>query len=352
MQNFRSDNCGRVHAEIAAALADDMLRGIDDGRGLDYDESFDDVVERRFAGLFDAELICRSVATGTAANTVAVASLLDRPNGSVLCHEQAHMNVWEERAVLHLSRVNEFRLLRGDGGQISVSELSGQLDSLGPLAEGGVLSLTQPTECGTLYPVSAIAQIAETAHRRDVSVHVDGARLANALAALSLEPADFLRRTGIDALSFGGTKLGALSAEAVLLFRPSDRTRQRVDVLQKAAGQKLAKRRFINVQILRLLDDDRWIDIAHGQNRLGAMFRDRLRAIDDAFFVHPVETNQAFIRAGEALKGALSRRSIRFTEWAPGVIRFVFGAHHTIANVETLIGAIRDAWMQREGEKT
>src|SRR5216683_1138952 len=218
--NFASDNAAGIAPEILAAIA-----GANAGAALAYGrDAWTERVERRFAEIFEREVAVFLVGTGTAANALALAHLTP-PWGAVLCHSEAH-------AIAHECGAPEFfggglRLLGVDGeaGKLQPRAIAAALDQHFGLRPHqilpAVLSLTQASECGTVYQIDEIAALAGLAHERGMAVHMDGARFANAVARLGATPAEASWRAGVDVLSFGATKGGALAAEAVVFFDPA-----------------------------------------------------------------------------------------------------------------------------------
>lgn len=334
--NLRSDNCAPVLPEIAQALAADFAI-VDAGTdGRFYDDTLDDALSVRFGDVFGADVRALCVASGTAGNAIAIAALhvADTP---IYCETDAHIARWEEGATLGLSGAPAFVPVPGIGGKLTIESLESAIAG----AKGGVVSLTLPTETGVLYRIEEIRAIRELTRRYGMKLHVDGARIANALAASGVSPAEFLAETRIDALSFGGTKLGALGADAVLLF---DAQSSQVDGalrLRKRMGQQIARRRALNVQLMRLLDGGLWLDVARAQNAAAANLA---KALNDMIKpVHPVETNQIFLPGHDSLVAALIDGGIRHTRWFDGTIRLVLSRTLESAEIERVVSAVRSA---------
>ncbi len=340
--NFRSDNCSPVLPEIVTALSEDMLTAMPANGGEAYSETLDDELTRRLGEVFGTKIGVLSTLSGTGTNALAIASLLTDADAPIFCHEDAHINVWEEGAALYLSRAQRFSLIGGAHGRIAPADLDRHLGNAKRSAKGGVFALTTPTEAGTNYSPADLKTLREIAHAAGLSVYIDGARLGATLAASGLRPSEFIAVTGIDAFSFGGTKLGCLAAEAVLFVAPDDALMTRAAKLYRAGGQRIARRRFVNVQLLRLLKGSLWIDIARRQNERCAAFAVLAGDAAQAHFIHPCETNQAFLRHSERLNRALDAANIRFTRWTDGSIRFAFCHHHTRAAIETLARVVRE----------
>jgi threonine aldolase len=309
--NFASDNAAGVAPEILAAIAQANV-----GAALAYGQ--DDRtkrVEQKFAQLFEHEVAVFLVPTGTAANALALAHLTP-PWGAVLCHAEAHIAVDECGAPEFYGGGIKLIGLAGDGGKIAPATLRHAL------AEGqwggphhvrpAVLSLSQATEAGTIYRPSELRELADIAHQRGLAVHVDGARLANALARLNASPAQATWMAGVDALSFGATKGGALAAEAIVFFDPA-RGRE-MQERRKRGGHLISKHRFIAAQIEAYLADDLWLRLARHANAMA----DRLAAgLTGAGLapVWPVEANEVFVALPSGVDARLKAAGASYYPW-------------------------------------
>src|SRR5262245_11959671 len=272
-------------------------------------------VEQRFAELFEHEVAVFLVPTGTAANALAVAHLAP-PWGAVLCHSEAHIATDECGAP-------EFF-----GGGIKLIGLPGEACKIAPatlkasLAEGqwggphhvspAVLSLSQATEAGTIYRSDEVRALADIAHARGLGVHMDGARLANALARLAVSPAEATWKAGVDVLSFGATKGGALAAEAVLFFEPTRAAG--MQERRKRAGHLVSKHRFVAAQIEAFLGDDLWLRLARHANALADRLGQGLTAAGYAP-AWPVEANEVFVTLPHEICERLQREGATFYPW-------------------------------------
>lgn len=316
MVNLRSDNNAGLCPEAAAALAE-MAAGYAVGYG-------DDVITSQavaaFRRLFGEPTAVFFVATGTAANTLAIASLTE-PWQRVLCHSYSHYNDDESTAPERITLCRTTAITPStDPTRITVADLDratsgGRGDVHEPAP--GVLTITNVTELGTVYTPEAVRQLCTLAHERGYRVHVDGARFANAVASVmsrfSLSATEACRAltvdAGVDALTFGGTKNGFAFGEAVLLFPQTgvEQTRRacaRFPFLRKSTGHLLSKHRFVSGQFLRSLADDRWLAHAHHANQLAAKLASGLqeRGLTPAF---PVEANGVFVPLPAKLDQAL-----------------------------------------------
>lgn len=305
--NFASDNAYGVLPEILAALAQ-----TGQGAALPYgDDAATRALAQRFATLFERELAIFPVLTGTAANALALATLVP-PHGAILCHQDSHIMVHECGAPEFFTHGARLQGLAGAQGKLSPATLEaalkqwpwGDVHVVQPFA----VSLSQPTELGTIYSRAEIAQIAALAHAHGLKLHMDGARFGNAVAALACSPAEASWKCGVDVLSFGASKGGALAAEAVLFFDPADA--RDFAYRRKKAGHLASKMRFLSAQLSAFVDKGLWLEKAARANALAARLGEGLAA-RGVTVTAPVETNMVFaelslpaaarLRAGGAL---------------------------------------------------
>jgi threonine aldolase len=310
--NFASDNAAGIAPEILAAIS-----RANEGAALAYGrDPWTRRVEERFAELFAREAAVFLVPTGTAANALALAHLTP-PWGAVLCHAEAHIATDECGAPEFYGGGLKLVGLAGKAGKIAPDTLQRALDAGqwgGPHhVSPTVLSLSQATEAGTIYRPDEIRELAEIAHGRGMLVHMDGARIANALARLNASPAQATWMAGVDLLSFGATKGGALAAEAVLFF---DRAQgANMPERRKRGGHLLSKHRFLAAQIEAYLADDLWLKLARQANAMA----DRLAAgLAAAGFVPvwPVEANEVFVALPARADERLSSAGAIYYPWA------------------------------------
>jgi threonine aldolase len=341
--NFTSDNAYGVAPEILSALA-----AVNSGAAAPYGE--DEItarLNRRFADLFEREVAVFPVFTGTAANALAVATL-SPPYGAVFCHEQSHLMVDECAAPEFFSGGAKLVPLRGQDGKITAAAVEDAL----PHYRGGVhspkpsvISVTQATERGTVYRPDEIAALSDAAHREGMALHVDGARFANAVAHLDCAPADVTWKAGVDVLSFGATKNGALCAEAVVFF---DRGRaHEFEYRRKRAGQLASKMRFISVQLEAYLRDGLWLNSARAANSMAQQLARGLAALPGTQIAHAVEANGVFAYVPIALVEKLRAADVSFYEWeAPRnervLLRFVLSRFTPQEDVSRLVSLMRE----------
>lgn len=267
-RSFASDNAAGAHPAVIEAIA-----GANDGHALAYGQDAHTAkCEAAFSELFDADVVTRLAFNGTGANVLALATMMASMNGphhAIVCSNWAHIAVDETGAP---ERVLGTKLLELDTDDAKITP--DQLRSVGHLqgdvhhVQPGIVSITQPTELGTLYTVDEITAICDTAHEMGMLVHLDGARIANATAALG-GTRETLRAftidAGVDAMSFGATKTGAISAEAVVFFNREASTGS--EFVRKQITQLGSKMRYLAAQFNAILADDLWIELGAQANQ-------------------------------------------------------------------------------------
>jgi threonine aldolase len=289
--NFASDNAAGVAPAILQAIAD-----VNDGFALAYgDDVVTRRVEQRFSEVFERDVAVFLVPTGTAANALALAHLT--PGwGAVMCHREAHIISNECGAPEFFGGGLRLVGLDGVGGKLAADTLVLALDRHAGHSPHQVVpamvSLTQATEAGTIYRTEEVAALAALAHERGLAVHMDGARFANAIVRLGVTPAQATWRAGIDVLSFGATKGGALAAEAVVFFDKA--LAAGMAERRKRAGHLVSKHRFIAAQFEAFFAKDLWRALARHANGMADRLAAELVALGLAP-VWPVEANLVFV---------------------------------------------------------
>ncbi len=328
---FFSDNAASVHPAVLAALA--AANAVDTA----YDgDALSRSLDHAFSDLFGTPVAALWVATGTAANALALAAMCP-PHGAVLCHADAHIHNDECGAPEFYTHGAKLMPVPCDGAKLTPQAIEAFLAGLRDdvhRTPPAALSITNATESGLVYEPDEIAALAEVARARGLALHMDGARFANAVAHTGCPPAELSWRAGVDALSFGFVKNGGLSAEALILFDPAlaAATRYR----RKRAGHLLSKGRFMAAQLLALLDDDLWLDNAAHANQCAA----RVAAAVPDRLVHPVEANELFVRLTPDEAAKLRDGGFEFYDWGAGVARFVVSWDQPPAEVGALAAAL------------
>lgn len=344
--NFKSDNTAPAAPEVLRALA----AANDGAASSNGDDRITARLKDKLSALFEKEVAVFPVATGTAANALSIATLTPH-YGAVFCHESAHIHVDECGAPEFFSQGAKLVPLKGAHGKITPeavkTALAHHLRGFVHHAQPATISLTQATELGTCYTPAELAALSHLAKSERLSLHVDGARFANALVYLKCTPAEATWKAGVDALSFGFTKNGAMAAEAVVFFDPA--RAQDIAYRHKRAGHLLSKMRFLSAQIDAMLQDGLWLKLAGRANAAAARLADGLRTVPGMSLEHPVETNELFVRLPSiaALK-SLEAAGAKFYEWEPPangrpLIRLVCAFSTTDAEVDAFLAAARKA---------
>lgn len=331
---FFSDNAVAVCPEVMAALAEaNRLDAAYDG------DAWSRRLNSAFSELFEREVAAFWVATGTAANSLALAALCP-PYGRILCHRSAHIEVDECGAPEFYTGGAKLLLGEGEGAKLTAAGVTALLASVGKEVHqppASALSITNATEYGRVYTAAETAALGALCKQYGLRFHVDGARFANAVATLGASPADLSWRAGVDALSFGFTKNGGLGAEALILFDPA--LAETVHYRRKRAGHLLSKGRFLAAQLLAMLDGDVWLRNARAANAAAVRLAE---GAGPARLLHPVEANELFIRVSDAEAAALRAQGFDFYDWAPGEARFVTAWDSDPAHVDALARAIAE----------
>ncbi len=288
---FASDNAAGAHPTVVEAV----LRA-NSGHALAYGD--DDVTrrcERSFAELFGRDVATFLTFNGTGANVLALTTLL-RPADAVVCTDWSHVNVDEAGAPERIAGAKLIDLACRDG-KLTVEQLEDVAPAIGVQhhAQPAVVSLTQSTELGTVYTADEIAALCDAAHRLGMKVHVDGARIANAVAAQGASVAALRSMTvdaGVDVLCFGGTKNGAFGAEAVVFLDPG--LAERAAFVRKTVTQLPSKMRFIAAQLDALLDGDLWLELAGHANAMARRLHDVTAPIPGVEHATPPSVNSVF----------------------------------------------------------
>lgn len=340
--NFASDNVAGIAPEIMAAMV-----AANEATAMPYGN--DDLSQRltaQFSELFETAVTVFPVATGTAANALAL-SVMVPAYGAVYCHADAHIHLDECGAPEFYTGGAKLVLLPGQNGKILAADLDqalaksgrGDVHSVQPAA----VSLTQATEAGTVYSVEEVQAIAHVAHHYDLHLHMDGARFANAVVSLGCTPAEITWRAGVDVLSFGATKNGAMAAEAVVFFNPSLSTA--FGYRRKRAGHLFSKMRFLSAQLSAYLTDDLWLTNAAQANRMAERVVKGLEGVPDVRLIHPVEANEIFVEFSEAIAQGLLSEGFQFyhqrTPAGAIAARLVTAFNTSDADVAALIEAVQ-----------
>jgi threonine aldolase len=341
--NFTSDNCWSAAPEMLEAL----VAANSEPLPSYGDDPWTARLTQAMSRVFEQPVAAFPVISGTAANALALSTIVP-PHGAILCSADAHIVTDECGAPEFFTHGARLATLPGRDGKLEPEVIEA---ALGRFAMGSVhssqpaaVSITQATELGTCYRPEEVAGIAAVAHRNGMKLHMDGARFANAVAFLGCTPAEASWKAGVDVLSFGGTKNGALAAEAVIFFNPADA--RDFEYRRKRSGHLVSKMRFVSAQLVCALEDNRWLRWAGRANALACSLADGLHGTAGVEIAFPVEANMVFARLPDELIRRLRTHGAAFYDWAaPGgdrtLIRLVTSFTTPEADIEQLIGIAR-----------
>jgi threonine aldolase len=316
--DFASDNCAGICPEAVTALSEA-------NRDIAASYGDDDWTRRlcdRVREIFEIECDVFLIGNGTAANALALAQLCQSFH-SVICHQQAHLENDECGAVEFFTRGSKLITTPGENGKLDLREVEMALARQHELHshKPRVISITQATELGTVYRVKEIRVIAEFAAAHSMLLHMDGARLANAIAALRCAPKEITWQAGVDVLCFGGTKNGLAAGELVIFFDKNQSAE--FDYRAKQAGQLLSKMRFLAAPGLRLLENNLWLENAAQANAMAKNLADAFSR-NGAEIIFPVEANAVFVRLHSDMSAKLQACGWQFYQFlAPDVYRLM-----------------------------
>jgi len=342
-RTFASDNYAGVHPEILAAMG-----AVNSGHQIAYGE---DTLTERLQELMRAEFGEHTEAfpvfNGTGANVIALQACTKRWE-AVICADTAHIHADEGGAPEKMAGLKLWTVATEDG-KLTPELVEGQIFDMGVVhrAQPGVVSITNTTEMGTLYSAAEIRAIADVTHKHGLFLHLDGARLSNAAAALGTNFRDFTTDAGVDILSFGGTKIGALAAEAVVVLNTNtERGRalaEALPFLRKTSMQLASKMRFVSAQLVTLIEGDLWLRNARNANAMALRLDAGIRALG-VEVPNSTDANAVFPIFTAAVTEQLQKQ-FRFYVWnqATGMVRLMCSWDTTVEDVDAMIEAIRAA---------
>ena len=299
-------------------------------------------MQQRFSELFETSVRVFPVATGTAANALALASLA--PSwGIVYCSEVAHINTAEANATGFFGGGIKLAATGGADGKIGAGPLAEALAAISPgqlhRGQPAAVSLTQATDLGAVYTLDEIRAVASVAKERGLKLHMDGARFANAVARLGCSPADLTWRSGIDVMSFGATKNGGALCDAIVVFSPD--IADGLAVQLRRAGQVWSKMRFASAQLIAYVENGLWLDMARASNATAARIAAGLRDVLAVRLLAPIEANEIFLELPGAVMDALEADGFQFYRRTKTLARFVCRFDTTEAEADALVAALR-----------
>jgi threonine aldolase len=333
---FASDNTSGIFPEAWQAL-DKANNGYVRPYG---DDEYTAAASELFRKTFETDCDVYFVFNGTAANSLALASLCQSYH-SVIAHETGHVETDECGGPEFFSNGTKLLLAPGPNGKFDLDAVEHLITKRSDIhyPRPRVITLTQPTELGTVYTLTEIRAICALARRYGMKVHVDGARFAHAMAALKLPPKAITWEAGVDVQSFGGTKCGGTS-EAVVFF---DRTLSPEFAYRcKQAGQLASKMRFLAAPWLPFLDDGLWLRYAEQANCCARALRERLAEFSCLEFLYPTEANAVFLRMPQAVQAELQARRWVFYVFIGGGARLMCSWKTTMTDIDEFVADVRD----------
>jgi threonine aldolase len=310
--NFASDNWAGAHPDISANLSRHAA-----GAATAYGESdLDRAIYRRFSEIFEREVAVFFVATGTAANALSM-SACNRIGGVAFCHSEAHMTVDEFGAAGFYTGGARMSPVPGPLGRINPQALDRAImrysQDLAPAGQPMAVTITQATEVGTVYTAAEITAISEVSRRHGLPLHMDGARFANAIAAIDTTVAEMTWKSGVDIVSFGGTKNGCWMADAVVVLNPD--LGHDLRLLRHRAAQNFSKSRFIAAQFEAYFADDLWLETARYANAMAARLAAAIEDSAQARLAWLPQSNEVFAILSRNNAERLQAAGAKFHDW-------------------------------------
>lgn len=332
--HFKSDNTTSVSAEILNALIEVNYNNQDPYGTDEYSVQ----LKAKFSEIFEKEVSIYFTSTGTAANCLALSSLI-MPYESIACHNEAHIYTDECGASSLFTGGSSLILIDGSEGKINPNNLKNRLNfakSLKPrMQKPGCITVTQATECGTIYSIDELKTIYDIAKSHEMPVHMDGARFANSLVALEVSPAELTWKAGVDVMSFGATKNGCLNAEAIVFF--NQQYANNFEYKHKMAGQLMSKTRFFAAQFLAYFKNNLWIQNAQHANSMAQLVKQAFEK-QNIKLQYSVQTNALFPILTKEIADHLRSQGCEFYSWRPdnNLYRFVTSCFSSIEEVTLL----------------
>ncbi len=331
-QQFASDNYSGICPEAWAAM-----EKANRGHATSYgDDPWTALASEEFRNLFETDCELFFVFNGTAANSLALASLCQSFHG-VICCDASHVETDECGAPEFFSNGSKLLVAESVGGKLtpaSIHELATKRQDI-HYPKPRVVTITQPTETGRVYSVEELQAISAACKAHGLLLHMDGARFANACASLGCSPAELSWKCGVDVLCFGGTKNGMSVGEAVLFFNRNLATD--FDYRCKQAGQLASKMRFLAAPWVGMLESGAWLkNAAHG-NKCARYFAERVAGLPNITIVGPVDANTVFLSASEEILERTRERGWKFYTFIGGAARFMFSWDSDLKRVDALL---------------
>ena len=330
---FASDNWAGAAPEILESIRE-QAAGFADSYGV---SPVDRAVEAQFNEVFEREVAVFFVGTGTAANALALASV-NKPGGAVFCHRESHIVDDECGAVEFQTGGARLFQLDGPAGKLDPEALESSLARFMPgfvhAGQPMAVSVTQATEAGGVYSLEELRALSAIARKNGLPLHMDGARFANALVHLDVSPAEMTWRSGVDILSFGGTKNGCICAEALVFFDPA--MAQNLPFMRKRAGHLFSKSRFFAAQFQAYLQGGLWLELARHANEMAARLRTGLAGSTNGREAWPTDGNEIFAVLTKRSANHLRSAGAVFYNWPkPHAVNLHVGEDEVLVRLVT-----------------
>lgn len=338
LKSFASDNNAPVHQAVLRAMAE-----VNQGDAIGYgDDMYSLEAEKTLKELFGKDVRIYFMLTGTGAN-VAALSHITRPYHAIVCSDKAHLEN-DECGAPEKHTGCKLHRIASDDGRIYPDQVAPYLQSVGfpHHAQPKVISITQSTEMGAVYRPEEVRALAHFAHEHDMYLHMDGARIANAAACLDIPLVEMTRFAGVDVLSFGATKNGAMAAEAVVFFNRE--LARDFEYTRKQSMQLMSKMRYVSAQFQAMHSSKLWLQNARHANAMAKLLADEVRKIPEIKITQKVETNAVFAILPPGAIEKLQRRYFFYTwDAAKNEVRWMTAYNTTEKDIEQFVSAIRES---------
>lgn len=334
---FASDNVTSACPEVM-----DAVIAANSGIAGSYgDDEWSLALKNRLSEIFETEVEVFLAVTGTASNALALSALAP-VFGKIYCHELSHINTDECGAPELFTGGAKLIPMRSSNGRIDAVDLAETIRGSGNVhvTQPSVVSVTMSCETGTVYQLDEIKAISKIAHDNKMSVHMDGARFANALVSLDVSPAEMTWKSGVDVLTLGGTKNGCLAAEAVIFFKPE--MVGNFPFLHKRSGQLLSKMRFISSQLEAYLTNDVWLRNARHANAMAKILSEGLNSFANIKLAYPTQSNEVFVHLPRDVIDYLNSAGydINEEELDGKAVRFVTAWNSEVKDINDLLDTL------------
>ena len=334
---FRSDNCGRAAPELIEALVT-----ANQGSALGYGgDTITTELQARFSEIFEHSVQVFPVPTGTGANALALAAV-GSPFGAVYCSPEAHINTSECNATSFFGSGLKVTPVSGIDGKIDPAALDDAIKNAGKgqahKNQPQAINLVQATDMGAVYSVAEVLALSQLARAHDLTVHMDGARFANAVATLGCRPAELTWKAGVDILSFGVTKNGGLLTDAIVVFNPT--IAKNIGFHLRRAGMIWSKMRFASAQIMAYAQDDLWLRLARQSNDAALAIASGIQSLEGVKLIAPVQANELFVQMHPKAIDALIESGVLFYRRGVNLFRLVCRWDTTTDEIKQLIALI------------